>query len=527
MTPEHDLLIVGGGINGTAIARDAAKRGLSVLLCEQGDIAGATSSASSKMIHGGLRYLEHYEFRLVAEALAEREVMLRIAPHLARPLTIVMPHVATQRPAWLIRLGLLLYDTLGRWQHPTHRPLLPTSSALDLRQSPYAEVLQTGYPKGFAYADVLDDDARLTLATARAAAMHGATIQPRTRLLAAQRQDQGHGWLVRLEHHGQPRDITARALINAAGPWVAAVRDTCLPRQDKNGSPPPPRATVRLIKGSHIVVPRLYPGNHGWLLQNTDHRVLFVLPFEEHHTLIGTTEIPHPHLDTPPRASAAEIDYLCQAVARFFRHPPRPEDVVWHYAGVRPLHEDGHHNAGDVTRDYVFELDGRPDEAPLLSIFGGKLTTHRRLAEAALDRLKPWFPQLPASTTAHHPLPGGDFTDFPQLLETLQQRYPQLPSTLLASLARRHGSNTPAVLMDARTPADLGQHFGGNLYAREVTYFITHEWAHTADDILWRRSKAGLHLSAAQHQVLGDWLATHHPELSVSTESTEPGGVPR
>ncbi|SMB28389.1 Glycerol-3-phosphate dehydrogenase [Sterolibacterium denitrificans] len=511
-----DLLIIGGGINGAAIARDAAGRGLSVCLVEQGDIAGATSSASSKMIHGGLRYLEHYEFRLVAEALAEREVMLKIAPHLARPLAIVMPHVKRQRPAWMIRLGLLLYDNLGRLRHDAPRTTLPASSTVDLRRAPFAGLLHAVHGKGFVYSDVIDDDARLTLATARSAAGLGAVIRTRTRCLAAHRD--GTCWRIQLEHHGQRSEAAARAVVNAAGPWVSAVLAACLPQRQppQHGSH---RPAVQLIKGSHIVVPRLYAGDHGWLLQNDDHRVVFVLPFEEDYSLIGTTEIKLERsdadtvaaLDAPPTASAGEIDYLCRAVGRFFRQAPQPADVVWSYAGLRPLFDDGHGDPAAVTRDYTFLLDAPPDAAPLLSIFGGKLTTHRRLAEAALTRLAPWFPDMGRAWTASQALPGGEFADFTQLLAELRRSYPALPAGLLQQLARRHGSLTAAVLGTTCGPDELGRDFGGGLFEREVAWFVTHEWAQDADDVLWRRSKAGLRMRPAERAAFAAWFAERYP----------------
>ena len=514
----HDLLIIGGGINGAGIARDAVGRGLSVLLCEQGDIAGATSSASSKMIHGGLRYLEHYEFRLVSEALAEREVMLRIAPHLTRPLRFVMPHVPTLRPAWMVRLGLLLYDTLGRLRQ---RVTLPGSTSVDLRHSHYGAALRHSYDRGHVYSDVMDDDARLTLATVRSAAELGADILTRTRCVAAQRE--GKLWRVTLESRGQRRDVHARAVGNAAGPWVAEMLAACLP-PSSSPSVGQRRPTVQLIKGSHIVVPRLYKGEHAYLLQNDDRRVIFLLPYEDDFTLIGTTEVKVSRTNdadesAPPVASAEEIAYLCLATSRFCLRQIGPADVVWHYSGLRPLFDDGHGNPADVTRDYTFLLDGDQDgesgcEAPLLSIFGGKLTTHRKLAEAALLKLAPWFPKMRPAWTDTRPLPGGDFENFAELHAGLCRQYPHLPPAWLKRLAHRHGSRSASVLGAAGTLAELGQDFGGGLYLREVEYFIAHEWATTADDILWRRSKAGLHMTADERAAFAQWFAANHPEFS-------------
>jgi len=494
--PVQDLLIVGGGINGAAIARDATGRGLSLTLCEQGDIAGATSSASSKLIHGGLRYLEHYEFRLVAEALGEREVMLKIAPHLAHPLRFVMPQVPSLRPAWMLRLGLYFYDGLGKL---TRRVTLPGAARVDLGRSPLGEGLRPEYRRGFAYSDVATDDARLTLATAMAARELGATILPRTRFVAAQRQD--GRWVARLRgQDGVETTVQARALVNAAGPWVAELL-TRLPAGVK-------RDRVQLVKGSHIVVPRLYAGDHAYILQNEDKRVIFLLPFEQAFTLIGTTDIVVARPDAPT-ATPEEIAYLCASASRFTRTQVAPADVLWRYSGVRALHDDGHHDPAEVTRDYTLILDAQLD-TPVLSVFGGKLTTHRKLAEAALARLGPWFPKLGPPWTDSRPLPGGDIVSPQALLTDLAQRYPRLPAPWLAQLARRHGSRAALVVGAAQCMADLGQDFGGGLYEREVVYFIAEEWAQTAEDILWRRSKAGLFLSPAQQGELVRWLRSPH-----------------
>ena len=491
--PPYDLLIVGAGINGAAIARDAVGRGLSVLLCDQGDIGGATSSASSKLIHGGLRYLEHYEFRLVAEALAEREVLLKIAPHLTRPLRFVMPQVAALRPAWMLRLGLLLYDGLGKLGS---RVTLPGAASVDLAASPLGAPLRAEFRRGYTYSDVSADDARLTLLTALDAAERGAAVLPRTRFLAARRQS--GRWLAQLQDLGSGSELTisARALVNAAGPWVAELLSR-LPAGIK-------RDRVKLVKGSHIVVPRLYAGEHAYILQNPDKRVIFLLPFEQEFTLIGTTDIGVTQADAAT-ATAPEIDYLCAAASRFLREPLRPDDVVWHYSGVRALHDDGHSDPAALTRDYTLILDTQL-QAPALSVFGGKLTTHRKLAEAALARLGPWFAAMAPPWTATQALPGGDFADREELLAALRQEHPQLPRDWLQCLVRRHGSRATRVIGDARSVADLGRDFGGGLYEREVAHFISVEWAQSSDDILWRRSKVGLFMSPAQRAALAVWL---------------------
>ncbi len=488
-----DLLIVGGGINGAGIARDAAGRGLSVLVCEQGDLGGATSSASSKMIHGGLRYLEYHEFRLVAEALAEREVMLKIAPHLARPLRFVMPHVPSLRPAWMIRLGLLLYDSLGRL---SRRLTLQGSTAIDLSRSPMGQALQAAYKKGFVYSDVTVDDARLVLANARAAHLLGAAICPRTRFLGARREN--GLWHATLEDAGGRREVFARALVNAAGPWVAEVIDALPAGTGKKDG-------VQLVKGSHIVVPRLYQGDHAFILQLGDRRVVFLLPFEEQFTLIGTTDV-RAEMPEATGISTEEILYLCRAASRFTREEVKAKDIVWSYSGVRPLHDDGQNNPSAVSRDYTFVLDST-GKVPALSVFGGKLTTYRRLAEAALARLSPWFPKMGPAWTDTQPLPGGDFTTQKELVARLQGNHPSLPPAWLERLARRHGSLGERVIGDAKSVADLGRDFGGGLYEREVEYFIAEEWAQTLDDILWRRSKSGLFMTPLQQREFGDWLA--------------------
>ncbi len=496
LTDIHDLLIIGGGINGAGIARDAAGRGLSVLLCEKGDIGGATSSASSKLVHGGLRYLEHFEFRLVGEALAEREVMLRIAPHLTRPLRFIMPYVPTLRPAWMIRLGLLLYDTLGRLhRHAT----LPGSQAVDLRRSPFGAGLQETYTKGYVYSDATTDDARLALATARDAAERGATILPRTSCVSARRT--ADAWQVTLESSIGRQEVRCRALVNAAGPWVASVKLMAEMSHHQDS-----HTKVQLIKGSHIVVKKLYDGHHAYILQNDDRRVIFLIPCEGEFTLIGTTEIKVADAGAPT-ASPEEIAYLCRAASRFSRRPVTSADVVWHYSGVRPLYDDGHGDPAAVTRDYTFVLDAdATGHLPLLSIFGGKLTTHRKLAEAALERLAAWFPQMGPGWTDSLPLPGGNFTSFGALLAGLCQAHPMLPPQWLERLARRHGTLAEAVLGNAQTHADLGLDFGGGLTQCEVEYFVAHEWAQTSDDILWRRSKCGLHMNTEQRTAFIAWF---------------------
>ena len=488
-----DLVVVGGGINGTGIARDAAGRGLKVLLCEQHDLAQHTSSASSKLVHGGLRYLEQYEFRLVRESLAEREVLLRAAPHIVHPMRFVMPHVPALRPAWMIRVGLFLYDYLAR------RDTLPDSHGIDLRTAPYHHGLKPGLTKGFIYSDCWVDDARLVIANARAAADLGATILTRTTCVTAQRV--GTQWRVTLQPDGAaPQQVSSRALVNVAGPWAKQFINKNIHLDTPFG--------LKLVKGSHIVVPRIYDGEHAFILQNDDRRVVFVYPYEEHYTLIGTTDVEHTGEPGACAASSEEIDYLCRAANRYFARKTTANDVVWRYCGMRPLFDDGATNVSEVTRDYTLRVDGDTQNAPVLSVFGGKITTYRKLAEHALEKLADWFPEMKAPWTEQAYLPGGalDGVSFEAYLAQLITAYRELTPALLRALVFRHGDAAPAVLNGAHITADLGQHFGHTLYAREVDYFMANEWATTADDILWRRTKCGLHLNPQQKQALAEYV---------------------
>ena len=498
---QFDLLIIGGGINGAGIARDAAGRGLSVMLVEKNDLAAATSSASSKLIHGGLRYLEQYEFRLVAEALSEREVLLSIAPHLVHPLRFVMPHVPELRARWMIRAGLYLYDHLGR------RTRLASSHGVDLRDSPYGAGLNPTVIKGFVYSDCRVDDARLVVVNAMSAHALGAQIATRTECLFAKRL--GLRWQAQLrDADGSTRTVTATALVNAAGPWVKQVLNERLHQ--------PSSDNVKLVKGSHIVVPKQYEGEHACILQNDDRRVVFMIPYEEKFTLIGTTDVALSGDPSNPAASAEEIAYLCRAANRYLARPVTPTDVIWHYAGVRPLYDDGTADPSAITRDYTLRLDADEGVAPVLSVFGGKITTYRKLAEHALDKLQRWFPAMRSSWTAGTPLPGGDLAPgFETFTETeLPRSYPWLPDPVRRALARRYGGGIHQVLAGAGSPGDLGACFGANLYAREVDYLIECEWARTAEDILYRRTKTGLHLTAEQCGAVANYV-TARRALSV------------
>jgi len=491
-----DLLIVGGGINGVAIARDAAGRGLSVLLCEKDDLAGATSSASSKLIHGGLRYLEHGAFRLVREGLAEREVLLRMAPHLVHPLRLVLPQGPGARPRWMVRAGLYLYDRLGGAR------TLPGTSRLDLRHDPAGAALRDTVRFGFAYSDCRTDDARLTIVSARDAAARGAEIRTRTALVAARRE--AGIWRATLrDGDGSAREVAARILVNAAGPWVREVLDLAGLTT---------RARLRLVKGSHIVVAKLYPGDHAYLLQNDDRRIVFVMPFERDYSLIGTTELSFAGDPAEAHITPEETLYLCRAVARWFAAPPRPADVVWSFAGVRPLYEDRAKSAASVSRDYVLDLDVAG--APALTIFGGKLTTHRRLAEHALARLAPYLPEAGAPWTAGSLLPGGDGVPaggVAALAAELSRRYPFLAAATAARLAGSYGSDVYRILGDATSAADLGRAFGPGMTEVELRWLIEREWARTADDVLWRRTKLGLSATPQEVRELTDYLDNAMP----------------
>jgi glycerol-3-phosphate dehydrogenase len=489
----YDLLIIGGGINGIGIARDAAGRGLQVLLCEKGDLAGATSSASTKLIHGGLRYLEQYEFRLVREALAEREVLLRLAPHIIRPLTFVMPHDVHLRPAWMIRIGLVLYDHLGG------RRTLPGSSALDLRKHPAGRPLKPEFHRGFAYSDCWVDDARLVMLNAVALRELGGTVLTRTAVATARRADGLWQATILDQRSRASRTVAARAIVNAAGPWVHDVVTETLALNTAN--------QVRLIKGSHIVVPRLFAGEQAYIFQHPDRRVIFAIPYEERFTLIGTTDIPVEREPEIPAITTDEIAYLCEAVSRYFAVPVTPASVVWTYSGVRPLYDDGESDPSTITRDYVLDLDA--NGPPALSVYGGKITTYRRLAEHTLEKLSAFFPGLKPAWTQNGTLPGGDLgaPGLAGFAADLGRAYPTLDSALLLAYARRYGSRTRDLLGDTRTPADLGEAFGGALYAREVDWLMREEWAETPEDVLWRRTKRGLHLPPGGTETLALWMA--------------------
>ena len=497
MKSGYDLLVVGGGVNGASIARDAAGRGLDVLLVERGDIAQATSSASSKLIHGGLRYLEQYKFRLVREALEEREILLRTAPHIVHPMRFVLPHRAGMRPPWLIGLGLGLYDRLGG------RRTLPGSERIDLADPAWNGGLEIAAETGFAYTDCTVDDARLVVLAAVDAARRGTDVLTRTRLTGLRRN--GDSWIGTLQDTaGTPSEVTARVVVNAAGPWADHVRAAV------DGAKVFRR--LRLVKGSHIVVPRLHSGEHAFILSHDDGRVVFAIPYAEHYSLIGTTDVAVDSPDGNEVPNAEEIAYLCAVVNDYFRMELGPEHVIWGYAGVRAPYDDGKADPASVTRDYVLDLDvgggGRDGGLPpMLSVFGGKITTARRLAERAMKQLAPHFPGLGPPWTAETPLPGGDTGPIEAFVRVLSLKHPDFDKDWLKGLAQRHGTRAYSILNEIAKPGDLGPVFGAGLTAHEADWLVRNEWARTADDIVWRRTKFGLGMTAEDLGRLDDYIA--------------------
>ncbi|MCJ9427989.1 glycerol-3-phosphate dehydrogenase [Kordiimonas marina] len=493
MTDISDIFVVGGGINGVGIARDAAGRGLKVTLAEKDDLAAHTSSASSKLIHGGLRYLEQYEFRLVRESLHEREVLLKTAPHLVHPRRFLLPHHSAMRPAWMLRLGLFLYDHIGGRRH------LPPTRSINLRRDPGP--LQNLFKKGFEYSDCWVDDARLVVTAAMDAAERGATILKGYEVMGA---DWADGlWQIEVKGpDGTMRHHQARALVNAGGPWVNIFRSRLAPQQHM-------RHKVRLVKGSHIVVPALYEGEEAYTLQNRDGRVVFAIPYLGRFTLIGTTDVAHMGDPADVKITEDETIYLCEVISAYFKKTVTPADVVWSFSGVRPLADDGAANVSKTTRDYVLDLDIEADAAPLLSVYGGKLTTFRRLAEEAMEKLQPVLGFEAGEWTAHAPLPGGDMPghDFPAFLTAFKARHPWLPADMADRLAVAYGTRAETVIGAARNLTDLGRNLGDGLYEAEVDYLRTHEWATSAEDILWRRSKLGLFMAKAEQEAVAAYLA--------------------
>lgn len=485
-SPVHDIFVVGGGINGCGIARDAVGRGYSVFLAEMNDLASGTSSGSTKLIHGGLRYLEYYEFRLVREALMEREVLWKNAPHIIWPMRFVLPYAKGLRPAWLLRLGLFLYDHIGG------RKLLPATRTLDMRRDPAGKPLKPLFSKAFEYSDGWVNDARLVALNARDAADRGAVIRTRTEVVAARREN--GNWVVTIRDGatGNTEEIGARLIVNAAGPWVDHVLSGVVGKKDTHN--------VRLVQGSHIVVPKKFQDPRAYFFQNKDRRIIFAIPYEEDFTLIGTTDRDFSGDLRHVAISDAEVDYLCAAASEYFAEPVRRQDIVWSYSAVRPLYDDHASKAQEATRDYVLKGEGGNGEAPIINAFGGKITTYRRLAESMLEKIEGYLGKRGEPWTAGAPLPGGNFpqTGFEAQVGQLSAAYPFLEVAIARRLTRLYGTLAHSVLGEARSLAELGRDFGAGLYEAEVRYLVENEWARTAEDILWRRTKRGLHLSAEQ-----------------------------
>jgi glycerol-3-phosphate dehydrogenase len=500
MAADYDLLIIGGGINGTGIARDAVGRGASVMLVEMGDLAGATSSASTKLIHGGLRYLEYYEFMLVRKALKEREVLWRAAPHIAHPLRFILPHHKDLRPAWLLRIGLFLYDHLGG------RELLPSTKTVRLDKAPFSQGLRKLFRKGFEYSDCWVDDARLVVLNARDAADRGAEILTRTKCVSARRDGDVWKALLKDQATGEEKTVTASVLVNAAGPWVA---DMLTGVVGANNS-----SKIRLVKGSHIIVPRLFDHDRCFIFQNGDGRIVFTIPYQDDFSVIGTTDVDFEGDLGEVEISRDEIDYLCKAVSEYLEKPVTPDDVVSTYSGVRPLFDDGAKDAKAATRDYVLELDGGGDKPAVLSVFGGKITTYRVLAEQVLEKLEPYLPFKRGVWTAYAPLPGGNFKvqDFDAEVTRLESDYPFLDRKFATRLIRQYGTDAHMMFGEAQQLDDLGRCFGYNLYEAEVKWLVRREWARSVEDILWRRTKLGLRLDKEEVDGLKDYLAGYLAE---------------
>ncbi|WP_157019006.1 glycerol-3-phosphate dehydrogenase [Mesorhizobium xinjiangense] len=490
----HDIFVIGGGINGCGIARDAVGRGYSVFLAEMNDLASGTSSGSTKLIHGGLRYLEYYEFRLVREALMEREVLWKNAPHIIWPMRFVLPHHKGLRPAWMLRLGLFLYDHLGG------RRLLPPTRTLDMHSDPAGRPLKPLFRRAFEYSDCWVNDARFVVLNARDAADRGATIRTRAKVTHAERAD--GVWTVTVEAGGTVETVRARLLVNAGGPWVDEVLSGAVGRNDAHN--------VRLVQGSHIVVKQKFDDPRAYFFQNTDGRIIFAIPYEDEFTLIGTTDRDYSGDPAEVAISDSEIDYLCEAASEYFSEPVRRQDIVWTYSAVRPLYDDGASKAQEATRDYVLTAEGGNGTAPLVNVFGGKITTYRRLAESTLEKIEGFLGRRKGPWTADAHLPGGDFAvaDFDGEVDRLMQDYPFLQSAHARRLYRLYGTRSRLILGNAGSADDLGRHFGADLYEAEIRYLAGNEWAVTGEDVLWRRTKRGLRLTREEAAAVSDFMQT-------------------
>ena len=508
----YDIFVVGGGINGCGIARDAAGRGYSVFLAEMNDLASATSSRSTKLVHGGLRYLEHYEFRLVREALREREVLWEAAPHIIWPLRFLLPHHKGLRPAWLLRLGLFFYDNIGG------RKRLPGTTVRDLKRDPIGRVLKAGFGKAFEYSDCWVDDARLVALNAKDAAKRGAEIRTRTKLVGARREAQHWSLTIENTETGETETVRARMVINAAGPWVGDVHLSSIGANQTYG--------VRLVKGSHIVVPKLYDDPRCFFFQNRDGRIFFAIPYEDDFTLIGTTDEDFEGNPSSVTISESEIAYLCESASEYFAQPVVPDDIVWTYSGVRPLYDDGATKAQEATRDYVLKFSGERGRAALLNVIGGKITTYRRLAESALTHVESALGKRKNSWTENAALPGGDFpTDGSErLVQDLQRQYSFIDDRVIRRMVRNYGTLTRAILGTAKNVDDLGINFGAGLFAAEVRYLVENEWARSVEDVLWRRTKRGLYQKEIDCVALGAFMTTERERIAPNPSTAQSKG---
>lgn len=489
-----DILVIGGGINGTGIASDAAGRGLSVVLCEKGDLACATSSWSTKLIHGGLRYLENYEFKMVRESLLEREILLKKAPHLIHPLQFILPHASHLRPVWMIRMGLFLYDHLGK------RVTLPSSKKINLKNSIYGEPLKDELTKGFSYYDCRTDDARLVALNAISAKNNGARILTHVRCEEAKREN--NVWSIQLKDLKKDKliEVNASAIVNATGAWVVDVLENNI------GITSP--INIDLVQGSHIIVSKLFQGDHAYILQNKDNRIVFAIPYQEKFTLIGTTDVKFEGDPSKPTISNEEINYLCSTINTYFKTNISKNDIVWTYSGVRALHDGDEKNPAKISRDYQLVIDDERGKMPILSVFGGKITTFRTLSEHAMEKLRPYFPNMGPAWTKEKPLPGGNLEglSLEAFIEKLKNQFPWLSESIIKRYANNYGSLTYELLNDAKSIDELGKHFGHGLYEKEIEYLKRKEWARTSEDILWRRSKLGLFLNEKEQQSLKEYM---------------------
>lgn len=501
MSQIDDIFVIGGGINGCGVARDAAGRGYSVYLAEMNDLASGTSSGSSKLIHGGLRYLEHYEFRLVRESLSEREVLLKMAPHIIWPMRFVLPHHSDMRPAWLLRLGLFLYDHIGK------RKLLPGTTQVNLKTASVGKPLKKIFSKGFEYSDCWVNDARLVVLNAKDAQDRGAKINTRTKVVYACREEDY--WSITTEdlRSGETKQHKASLIVNAAGPWVDNVLDETLSSNHSKN--------VRLVQGSHIVVPKIHDHNRAYIFQNKDNRIIFALPYEEDYTLIGTTDQDYQGDPENVKITISEISYLCSAASEYFEKPIIKDDIVCSYSGVRPLFDDGATAAEEATRDYVIRVDGQDDEPQVVNIFGGKITTYRKLAESVLEKVEELIGARKDSWTVNSSLPGGDFevADYDVLVSKLKAEFTFLEFPLAQRLIRSYGTNAWTLMEGASNIKDMGKSFGGSLTEREVKYLVQYEWAESAEDIVWRRSKLGIRLSKQEISALDEWMLKNVGQL--------------